>query len=185
MPRNKRKYYIAIIIIVLLAAAYAGYRVFTGMMYSAEADRILDQMYTLVPGLGNDSGISTGAGREQLAAVSIDGKDIVGCLEIPALDMMLPVTTEGSETKGLAAHVSGSPAGRDLRLRGGSSDIFRDIDNLKPGDNVTFTDMDGVRYSYTVTTQYHLKDWDEGDNDLLLGRRSDGETEFIVGCTSV
>ena len=51
-----------------------------------------------------------------------------------------------------------------------------------PGDNVSFTDVYGTTYEYKVTTQYHLKNWDEGDNDLLLCYRTDSDTVFTVGC---
>ena len=54
---------------------------------------------------------------------------------------------------------------------------------LKPGDKVAFTDIDGVRYEYEVTTQYHLKKWDQGENELqLCYETTDDDTYFVVGC---
>ena len=63
--------------------------------------------------------------------------------------------------------------------------MFRRIAGLSPGDRVTFTDVDGVRYGYEVMTQYHLKKWDEGDNDLLVCYESDDDTYFVVGCSAI
>ena len=50
------------------------------------------------------------------------------------------------------------------------------------GDKVAFTDIDGVRYNYIVTTQFHLKDWDEADQDLMLCYKTDDNTQFVLGC---
>ena len=63
------------------------------------------------------------------------------------------------------------------------SGAFKRIDDLKPGELVSFADMDGVRYDYRVSTQYHLKAWDDGANDLLICYDTDEDTRFVVGCT--
>ena len=140
-------------------------------------------MKTLVPNLGVDTGIATGQGRDPLAALSIDEIDIVGCIEVPSIDLMAPVTASGYEEEGFATIDGGSPVKGNLRLIGGRADVFRKISHAKPGDTVAFTDIDGVRYSYRVTTQFHLKDWDEADHDLMLCYRTDDNTQFVLGCT--
>ena len=79
---------------------------------------------------------------------------------------------------------SGSPAKGKFRIKGGRDDVFRKIEKAAPGDSVAFTDIDGVRYSYRVSTQFHLKDWDKADYDLMLCYESDEDTDFVLGCTA-
>ncbi len=151
---------------------------------SQDANAVLDKMYDLIPGLGVDTGVSTGRGRDPLPALSINDVDIVGCIEIPSLDIMVPVTAADYDRDGFITIVSGSPVKGKFRMKGNREDVFRDLTEAKPGDNVIFTDVDGVRYRYTVTTQFHLKNWDEADNDLMLCYDTDGQTQFVLGCTA-
>lgn len=177
------KWIITLMVIALLG--YGGYsflQLETSMKHSEE---VLNTMKSLIPNLGVDTGVSTGVGRDPLAALSIDEIDIVGCIEVPSIDLMAPVTAKGYEEEGFASVVSGSPVKGNLRIIGGRQDVFRKIAKAKPGDTVAFTDIDGVRYNYRVTTQYHLKDWDEADNnDLMLCYESDDQTDFVLGCTT-
>ena len=140
-------------------------------------------LQNIIPGLGSDTGVSTGLGRDPLAAVSIDGTDIVGVLEIPSLNIDAPVTAKDYSEEYFATWLDGSPASGHFEILGNQADLFRNLPKLKPGDRVSFTDVDGVRYNYTVATQYHLKKWDDGDNDLLLCYTTDDDTYFVVGCT--
>ena len=171
-------------VLVLAAAAYAGHTFLGLHKGSQHSEQVMETMKTLIPGLGVETGISTGQGRDPLPALSIDGVDIVGCIEIPSLELMAPVAASGYEEEGFAAIVSGSPVKGKLRIKGGRGDVFREIAKAAPGDTVTFTDIDGVRYNYRVTTQFHLKDWDEADNDLMLCYESDEDTDFVLGCTA-
>ena len=113
--------------------------------------------------------------------MKIDFRISLSCLEIPALDLMDPVTA-GKEEPGLAALFKGSPVKEPFCLSGSPKDVFRRLTAAMPGDRVVFTDLDGVRYTYEVTTQFHIKEWDEADNDLLLVYETDPKTYFAVGC---
>lgn len=169
-------------LLIIAALAFGGYTVLQIQRSMKHSNEVLEVMKTLVPNLGVDTGISTGQGRDPLAALSIDEIDIVGCIEAPSIDLMAPVTAEGYEEEGFATIVSGSPVKGNLRLTGGRKDVFRKIAKARPGDTVAFTDIDGVRYNYTVTTQFHLKDWDEADQDLMLCYPTDENTQFVLGC---
>ena len=37
-------------------------------------------------------------------------------------------------------------------------------------------------YPMEALTQFHLKEWDEADNDLMLCYKTDDNTEFVLGC---
>ena len=173
-----------VLVIILAAAGYAGYRIYGGTQGDAKAEGVMSTLEKVIPGLGVDTGVERGMGRDPLAAISVDGMDIVGVIEIPALDIMAPVTDKGVEEPYFAAWLDGSPVQGNFKIIGGRDDIFRKIASLKPGDKVVFTDIDGVRYNYNVTTQYHLKKWDAGDNDMQLCYETDGDTYFVVGCSN-
>lgn len=185
MGQRRRSIPLIRIIVLLLVAAvigYGGYRFLHIQKADKDAEAVLSTMKDLIPGLGVDTGVSTGNGKDPLATLSINNVDIVGCLEIPSLDLMVPVTVKDEGGAGFASVVSGSPVKGKFRLTGNREDIFRDLADAKPDDKVVFTDIDGVRYTYRVTTQYHLKDWDEGDNDLMVCYDSDSQTQFVLGC---
>ena len=169
-------------LLIIAALAFGGYTILQIQQSMKHSGEVLEVMKTLVPNLGVDTGISTGQGRDPLAALSIDEIDIVGCIEAPSIDLMAPVTASGYEEEGFATIVSGSPVKGNLRIKGGRKDVFRKLAKAKPGDKVAFTDIDGVRYNYIVTTQFHLKDWDEADQDLMLCYKTDDNTQFVLGC---
>jgi len=171
-----------LVLLVVAAAAYGGYRFLQIQKADRNADAVLETMKDLIPGLGVDTGVSTGRGRDPLATMSIKNVDIVGCLEIPSLDLMVPVTVKDGGGDGFASVVSGSPVKGQFMLEGDHDTTFVKLSKAQPGAKVSFTDIDGVRYNYTVTTQYHLKNWDEGENDLMVSFRTDDQTRFVLGC---
>ena len=116
------KWIITLMVIALLG--YGGYsflQLETSMKHSEE---VLNTMKSLIPNLGVDTGVSTGVGRDPLAALSIDEIDIVGCIEVPSIDLMAPVTAAGYEEEGFASVVSGSPVKGNLRIIGGRNGDF-------------------------------------------------------------
>ena len=182
--RSSNRIKIAACLILITLAAFAGWKIYGDMSGSSKAGRVMKTLYEIVPGLGTDNGSQRGAGRETLSAVSIEGLDIVGVIEIPALDIMVPVTGKGCDEEFFVSWLDGSPVKGQLRLAGGRNDIFRNLAKLQPGDNVSFTDIEGVRYDYRVMTQFHIKKWDEADNALQLCYETDSDTYFVVGCTA-
>ena len=177
---------IAITMAIIGLIACVGYNFYANSRGDHKAQQTIETLKGIIPGLGVDTGVVTGLGRDPLASVSIDGVDIVGVLEVPSLDIMAPVMSSAQDDEEyFAKWTYGSPVKGHFRILGGRDDVFRDISDLKPGDRVTFTDVDGIRYGYEVMTQYHLKKWDEGDNELLLCYKSDDDTYFVVGCTMI
>ena len=177
---------IIIPILIIGMISYAGYSYYAGHRGERKAQETIETLKTMIPGLGVDSDVVTGLGRDPLAYLSIDGIDIVGVLEIPSLDIMAPVTGQAvDDEEYFAKWLDGSPVKGHFRISGGRDDLFRRLASLKPGDRVVFTDIDGVRYGYEVLTQYHLKRWDEGDNELLLCYETDEDTYFVVGCSMI
>ena len=179
---TKRILKISILLLIIAAIGYGGYTYYQIQQSGKHASEVLNTMKNIIPNLGVDTGMSKGLGRDPLPVISIDQIDIAGCIEVPSIDLMAPVTAEGYEEEGFATIVSGSPVKGNFKLTGGRDDVFRKLSKAKPGDTVAFTDVDGVRYNYRVLTQFHLKEWDEADNDLMLCYRTDDQTQFVLGC---
>lgn len=172
---------IILILAAVAAAAVLGYRTFRISRAHADADKVIERMKTIIPGLGIEDDASSGNGRDPLSVMTIENIDVVGCLEVPSIDLMVPVTARGKTRAGFASYLDGSAVKGRLRITGDRNDVFRKISGLKPGAAAAFTDMDGVRYKYSVLTQFHLKKWDKADYDLMLCYETDKKTRFVVG----
>ncbi len=189
MSRKKTKSRIPLIVgiiaivLVVVGLLRGGYLFQEQKKSEKQTQEVLESMKTLIPGLGTETESSGTMGRDPLVALSVNGTDVVGCLEIPALDVTAPVLTKKNKKPYCVTWVSGSPVKGKLRIEGGRRDIFRRLSKANPGDKVLFTDIDGTRYAYEVTTQYHLKDWAKADNDLLLCYTVNEDTDFVLGCT--
>ncbi len=106
----------------------------------------------------------------------IDGQMYIGVVEMPTLELSLPIISEWSDEKLRLSpcRYVGSAYTRDLILSGHSyKNHFRYIRDLAAGDPVIFTDMDGNRFIYEVLGMEVIADWDiermeAGDWDLSL-----------------
>ena len=168
--------------VVLCALIAGGFYWYTDKEAARKAEAAVSSLEELVPGISDGSGSLNGVVSGPLAAINIEGVDIVGILRIPSLDIAAPVAAKDTGEKYFACIEEGTPADKGFRIYGKQNGLFRSIAGLMPGDSVRFTDVYGTSYEYKVTTQYHLKNWDEGDNDLLLCYRTDSDTYFTVGC---
>ena len=177
----KNKIITILVIAAVCAAAAAGALYMQRKNASSEADSVLTTMKQLIPGLGVETGIQAGDGKDPLPVITLNDIDIVGCLEIPSIDLMAPVKAKGENKGGFITYKSGSAVKGKLFLYGSRNDVFAGLAKVKPGDRAAFTDVDGVRYLYSVLTQFHLKKWDEADYDLMLYYNTDSKTRFVVG----
>ncbi len=85
--------------------------------------------------------------------VEIDGQEYMGYLVIPALDLQLPVISNWSDAglKIAPCRHTGSIAEDNLVIAGHNySKHFGQLDGLKAGDLVLFTDLAGQTYIYEV-----------------------------------
>lgn len=111
-----------------------------------------------------------------MATLSIDGTDFVGLLEIPKYDSVLPVCDDWGKPAKYPCRFNGSVYDRTMQIGGtsqkGQYDFYRDI---SVGDNVFFTDMEGNRFSYTVTDICYENNADQS----TLQRKESSLTLFI------
>ena len=122
---------------------------------------------------------------------TIEGRAYIGILRIPALELELPVLS-GWSYPGLKiapCRYSGSAYTGDLILCAHNySSHFGRLKSLRPGDEITFTDVDGNCFSYQVAELETLEptaieEMESGDWDLTLFTCTvGGKTRVTLRC---
>jgi len=147
---------------------------------------------------GQDSALSetqpeTQSESDTPKSVTVKNYDIIGALSIPAIDIRLPVISQWSYPNLRAApcRYSGSPDGQMIVLAHNYARHFGHISDLKAGDTVEFTAVDGAVYSYQVT-ETETVDGEKGLGDIISGSDWDltlftctygGASRVVVRCT--
>ena len=131
---------------------------------------------------------------DPLPRVLVGENYYIGYLEIPALNLQLPVMTTWSyeQLEVVPCRYYGSVETGNLVIAGYDySGHFGRIDELEPGDTVTFVAMDGTEYDYEVVELNVLLDTavDEmtsGDYALTLFTCASGSSSSVaVRCDAV
>lgn len=112
----------------------------------------------------------------EMPVTTVDGQDYIGKIQIPVLDLELPVLADWSYEglKTAPCRYRGSAYSGGLILMAHNFDShFGRIGDLHPGDYVFFTDMDGNKFTYLVADQEELpgtaiEDMEAGDWPLTL-----------------
>ena len=95
----------------------------------------------------------------EMPAAKIDSDLYIGILEIPALDLELPIMSSWSYPKLKVApcRYTGSAYTKDLVIAAHNyKSHFGRLGNLALGDRITFTDVDGNVFTYEVAAQETL-----------------------------
>ena len=121
-----------------------------------------------------------------MSALSVQGKNFVGVLEMPAFGSALPVCADWGEVFQYPCCLSGSVYDRTIQIGGtsqkGQYDFYREI---SVSDSVFFTDMEGNRFSYVVTDIRYEKHADQTalqrkDAALILFIKNIYSFEYII-----
>lgn len=108
--------------------------------------------------------------------LSIEGTDFVGILEMPKFRSTLPVCADWARLFNQPCRFSGNIYDKTMQIgltsQKGQYDFYRDI---TVGDTVLFTDMEGNRYTYTVTNLRYEKHI----NQETLNRENAALTLFV------
>ena len=88
-----------------------------------------------------------------MSVLSVDGKDFVGIIEMPHYASALPVAAEWGKSSEYPCRLSGSVYNGTMQIgattQKGQYEFYR---QLSIGDTVVYTDMEGNRYTYEVTS---------------------------------
>ena len=142
---------------------------------SAAQQLVLEMEDQLKDADGRTGGLDT-----EMTVALINGRPCVGILSIPAIERLLPVMAELKDEylREAPCRYAGSSKTDDLVVAGHNyRNHFGPLDNLRPGDEVYLTDMDGRTTRYEVT-----------DTEVLMGtdveKMTDGSADLtLFTCT--
>jgi len=182
---------------LLLAGALGllGYNQWDNGRAQKAAAQVLDQLETtldeqenhlqlLVPTQVDDT-------AREMTVTAIDGWDYIGYLSVPSIGLALPVMSEWSypKLKISPCRQFGSSRTDDLVIAAHNYEShFGKIGTLALGDEVRFTDMDGIENHYTVSAiEVHdptdVEAVEHSGHDLVLYTCTyGGKTRIVVFC---
>ena len=98
-----------------------------------------------------------------MPVLSVDGIDFVGLIELPRYESVLPVCADWGEISQYPCRFSGSIYDGTMQIgattQKGQYDFYRE---LSLGDTVYYTDAEGSRYTYTISSLCSEKQADQG-----------------------
>lgn len=170
--------------VVLIAAAFllSGYNLMENRQAGEESARQMPQLEEVIQQCRQESVSPLDVPDYQInpdiemPTQEIDGIAYIGILEIPVLELKLPVAAELTylHLRKAPCCYAGSVYQDNMVVAAHNYQThFGNIKNMKPGDMVQFTDMDGNVFSYQVVEQEILQPTDveemkTGDWDLTL-----------------
>ena len=160
---------------------------------AASADVGVEELREIIPKKETEEQQLVPEPQVVVPTITLDDRDYIGVLDIPALGRTLPVQGEWSD-----ALLKYSPclykgdlydgmiiAGHNYRTH------FSGIKRLNPGDSVVFTDADGNVFSYEVAEietvgGYDIEKMEAGDWDLTLFTCTNkGKARAAVRCREI
>ena len=184
--------------VILLAAAVGLtlWNVQTDLKAAQSRDTILLQLADAMPeedepAADTPPATETPETEEVLPSVPIDGRNYMGAIRFPSLDLELPVLAEYSlpALRIAPAVYSGTPEGNDLVICAHNyRSHFGPLNRLSLGDEVLMRTVDGAVYRYTVAatevvSPLAVQDVTSGQWDLTLFTCTlGGKTRFVVRC---
>ena len=97
-----------------------------------------------------------------MSVLSVDEIDFVGLVELPRYESTLPVCADWGKTSKYPCHFSGSIYDGTMQIgattQKGQYDFYRE---LSVGDTVSYTDVEGNRYTFTITSLRYAKHVDQ------------------------
>lgn len=132
--------------------------------------------------------------EETMPTVQFEGKDCIGVLSFPSMELVLPVLADCTDAllETAPCRQYGSAAGKDLVIAGHNyRRHFKRLREISYGDSVLFTDVYGREYQYRVADFETLLPTEldrmlAGDWDLSLYTcTSGGKKRLTVRCSLV
>ena len=121
-----------------------------------------------------------------MSALSVDGTDFVGIIEMPRYGSVLPICADWGNTSKYPCRFSGSIYDSTMQIgattQKGQYDFYRE---LSVGDEVFYTDMEGNRYSYEVKGLRYEKHADQSalhreESSLVLFIKNVYSFEYLI-----
>ena len=183
------------VIFLLCTGALAGFCVLDAEQAEAAVSEAYEAVWTV---RNSDAESEPGTSAEpapepekQMRELTVDGVAYVAILELPELELTLPVISQWSDSNGKTApcRYSGSVYRDDLILCGHNyASHFGKLRELTAGDRLAVSDMDGNRFSYEVTgaeilAADEVEELAAGEWDLTLFTcTAGGKQRFVLRC---
>lgn len=192
--KNNKLWFFGGLLLLAAALCFTVYNLWDEKRAGDRAQDLLQQYQEL-------QAVSEGAGQgdsdafedDGVPAIEIDGDQYIGVLEIPALDIALPVMKEWSYAglKIAPCRYLGSVSENDLIIAGHNYDRhFGGLRGLESNDEVIFTDAEDNRFVYRVAEVTRLggsdvEEMEAGEWDLTLFTcTTDSQNRVTVRCIS-
>lgn len=185
------------VLLLLAALGLYGYNRYEDIHAGEEAQAVVQNLQERLGQTTQAASDSTAeanseeADSDALPVVMLDGYDYIGVISIPSIDIQLPVMSEWSYPKLKIAPCRqfGSSRTDDLVIAAHNYEShFGKLGSLSMGDNVIFTDMDGVENHYIVRKVETLQPTDvdavehSGYDLVLYTCTYGGKTRITVFC---
>ena len=177
--------------LILFAVGLLFYNNYENSKARTESDNLINDMIELI---GNDTPEETDPFDTEMKVVDINGYGYIGYLAIPELKLNLPVMSDWdySRLRIAPCRYYGSSKTDNLVICAHNyRSHFGYIGKLSPDSTVTFTDMEGVKITYSVTSVEILQPTDTemvkdtGDDLILYTCTYGGRTRIAVRCEKI
>ena len=177
------------IVLLAISVGAAGLVMFTARRGKAERERALSFLEGIFP--ERSAGFcSYDAATPALPVISFEGRDLAGVLSVPKSGASFAIAAEWDRSlaRTFPCRFSGNAANGSLILGGnGEEEQFGFVKTADIGDTLTFTDLKGKVYTYTVEKVRHLKsasaaEFEKNDFDLLIFARPALTGDVILLC---
>lgn len=162
--RKKRSSILIFTGLLLIAAALllTGFNLYEEHRAERSVDDILEQMNPQDPPVLREGEIPNYLLNPdmEMPVETIDGRDYIGTLEIPSLDLELPVLSEWNypNLRVAPCRYTGSAYQGNLIIAAHNyPSHFGNLKHLQEGEMVRFTDVDGNRFHYQVVVRETLE----------------------------
>lgn len=187
-------------VLLLAALGLYGYNRYEDAQAGAEAQVVVQDLeQKLEQTVSKAESAETSSDSEEmlspeLPVVMLDGYDYIGVISIPAIDIKLPVMSDWSypKLKISPCREFGSSRTDDLVIAAHNYEShFGKLGSVSVGDNVIFTDMDGVENHYIVQKTDILQPTDvdavehSGYDLVLYTCTYGGKTRITVFCDRI
>ena len=187
-------------VLLLAALGLYGYNRYEDAQAGAEAQVVVQDLeQKLEQTVSKAESTETSSDSEEmlspeLPVVMLDGYDYIGVISIPAIDIKLPVMSDWSypKLKISPCREFGSSRTDDLVIAAHNYEShFGKLGSVSVGDNVIFTDMDGVENHYIVQNTDILQPTDvdavehSGYDLVLYTCTYGGKTRITVFCDRI
>ncbi len=181
------------LLLITVALCLTGYNLYTDYTAGKTAANVLDELNSR-PFDTNEIPDYISNPYMDMPVVNVDGVNYIGRIDVPSLDISLPVIGEWSYPllKQAPCLYEGSAYLKNMIIMGHNYRThFSPLKKIKVGDVISFTDNNDNVFNYTVESieilnNIDVKEMSEGEWDLTLFTcEASGKMRFTVRCNSI